>query len=305
MKKKYTHIRVYLEKHIWLYIFLIPALAYFAIFHYGPMYGILMAFQKFTPVAGIAGSEFVGLKNFQTLFQSSDFMRVFRNSLWISLLKLLWGFPMPIILAVMLSELRTKMFVKFSQTITYMPHFISWVVLSGILINLLSTAGGAVNNIVELFGGTPIQFLQDQKYFRSVLVASDIWKEMGWSAIVYVAAISGIDRELYDAAKVDGVNMLQKIWYVTLPSIAPTITVLLILKMGNVLKNGFEQIFMLYSPAVYEVADVFETYTYRIGMMQGQYSFSTAVGLFQSVVGLILVLVTNNISKKVGEGGIW
>lgn len=305
MKKLQKSKKAYLKKHLWLYVFLLPALIYFAIFHYGPMYGIIMAFQNFNPIAGIKGSEFVGLKNFEILFRSDDFLRVFRNSIWISILKLLWGFPIPIILAIMLSELRMKKFVRVSQTVTYMPHFISWVVLSGILINLLSTAGGAVNNLIELFGGTPVQFLQSTKYFRSVLVISDIWKEMGWSAVVYVAAISGIDREMYEAAKVDGATMLKKIWYITLPSLAPTITVLLILRMGSVLRNGFEQIFMLYSPAVYDVADVFETYTYRIGMTQGQYSFSTAVGLFQSVVGLILVLITNSISKKVGEGGIW
>lgn len=305
MKKLPKSRTSYLKKHLWLYIFLLPALLYFAVFHYGPMYGIVMAFQNFNPIAGIRGSEFIGLKNFEILFRSDDFLRVFRNSIWISILKLLWGFPVPILLAVMLSELRMKKFVRVSQTVTYMPHFISWVVLSGILINLLSTAGGAVNNLIELFGGTPVQFLQSTRYFRSVLVVSDIWKEMGWSAVVYVAAISGIDREMYEAAKVDGATMFKKIWYVTLPSLAPTITVLLILRMGSVLRNGFEQVFMLYSPAVYDVADVFETYTYRIGMMQGQYSFSTAVGLFQSVVGLILVLLTNKISKKVGEGGIW
>lgn len=305
MKKLQKSKKAYLKKHLWLYVFLLPALIYFAIFHYGPMYGIIMAFQNFNPIAGIKDSEFVGLKNFEILFRSDDFLRVFRNSIWISILKLLWGFPIPIILAIMLSELRMKKFVRVSQTVTYMPHFISWVVLSGILINLLSTAGGAVNNLIEFFGGTPVQFLQSTKYFRSVLVISDIWKEMGWSAVVYVAAISGIDREMYEAAKVDGATMLKKIWYITLPSLAPTITVLLILRMGSVLRNGFEQIFMLYSPAVYDVADVFETYTYRIGMTQGQYSFSTAVGLFQSVVGLILVLITNSISKKVGEGGIW
>lgn len=304
-KAKKSRLGAYLKRHFWLYIFLIPALLYFAVFNYGPMYGIIMAFQDFNPIDGFWKSEFVGLRNFKLLFQSENFLMVLRNSIWISLLKLLWGFPMPIILAVMLSELKCRKFVKVSQTVTYLPHFISWVVLSGILINLLSTAGGAVNELIAYLGGTPIQFLQNKKYFRSVLVASDIWKEIGWGAIVYVAAISGIDQELYDAAKVDGATMLKKIWYVTLPSLAPTITVLLILRMGSVLRNGFEQIFMLYNAAVYEVADVFETYTYRIGMMQGQYSFATAVGLFQSVVGLILVLVTNRISGKVGEGGIW
>lgn len=297
--------RAYIKRYFWLYVFLIPALLYFGIFHYGPMYGVLMAFQDFNPVAGIKGSEFIGLENFRILFQSDNFTRVFRNSLWLSILRLIWGFPVPILLAVILSEIRAKRFAKISQTVMYMPHFISWVVLSGILINLLSTSNGAVNQVIEFFGGEPIQFLQRKEYFRSVIVISDIWKEAGWGAIVYIAAISGIDREMFEAAKVDGAKMLQKIWYITLPSIAPTITVLFILRLGSVLKNGFEQIFMLYSPVVYDVADVFETYVYRIGMQEGKYGFASAVGLFQSVVGLILVLVTNTVSKKIGEGGIW
>lgn len=296
---------LYMKRHFWLYIFLIPALLYFAVFCYGPMYGVLMAFQDFNPIQGIAGSEFIGLENFKILFRSENFIRVFRNSLWLSILRLFWGFPIPIIIAIMLSEIRSKRFAKVSQTVMYMPHFISWVVLSGILINLLSTSSGAVNEIVKLFGGEPIQFLQRPEYFRSVIVISDVWKEAGWSAIVYIAAIAGIDRELYEAARVDGASMMQRIRYVTLPSLAPTIIVLFILRMGSILRNGFEQIFMLYTPVVYDVADVFETYTYRIGMMEGNYGFATAVGLFQSVVGLILVLATNYISKKVGENGLW
>lgn len=296
---------LYMKRHFWLYIFLVPALLYFAVFCYGPMYGVLMAFQDFNPIQGIAGSEFIGFKNFKILFQSENFIRVFRNSLWLSILRLFWGFPIPIILAIMLSEIKSKRFAKVSQTLMYMPHFISWVVLSGILINLLSTSSGAVNEIVKFFGGEPIQFLQRPEYFRSVIVISDVWKEAGWSAIVYIAAIAGIDRELYEAARVDGASMMQRIRYVTLPSLAPTIIVLFILRMGSILRNGFEQIFMLYTPVVYDVADVFETYTYRIGMMEGNYGFATAVGLFQSVVGLILVLATNYISKKVGENGLW
>jgi len=232
-------------------------------------------------------------------------MNYLMNTLKLSIYGLLWGFPVPIAIAIMLSEIRTKRFAKASQTVMYMPHFISWVVLSGILINLLSTSNGAVNEVIKFFGGEPIQFLQSEKFFRSVIVISDIWKEAGWGAIVYIAAISGIDREMFEAARVDGVKMMQKIWYITLPSIAPTITVLFILRLGSILKNGFEQIFMLYSPVVYDVADVFETYTYRIGMQEGKYGFASAVGLFQSVVGLILVLVTNKISRKVGDGGLW
>ena len=295
----------YWQRYRWIYLFLVPGIVYFAVFHYAPMYGIIMAFQDFRPVAGIAGSEFVGLENFRLLFQSENFLNVFRNSLWISILRLVWGFPIPIAIAVILNEIRQKRFTKASQTILYMPHFISWVVLSGIIINMLSPAEGVVNQIIKALGGEPIAFLQSERWFRTVLVVSDIWKEAGWGAIVYIAAISGIDAEMFEAAKVDGVTVWQKIRYIILPSIAPTITVLFILRLGSILKNGFEQVFMLYNPMVYEVADVFETYTYRIGLQQGQFGFATAVGLFQSVVGLILVLVTNKLSAKFGEGGIW
>lgn len=295
----------YWRRYKWIYIFLIPGLVYFAVFHYAPMCGIIMAFQDFKPVAGLSGSEFVGLENFKLLFQSENFMHVFKNSLWISILRLAWGFPIPIAIAIILNEIRQKKFTRFSQTVLYMPHFISWVVLSGIIINTLSPAGGVINQIIMNLGGEPITFLQSEKWFRTILVISDIWKEAGWGAIVYIAAISGIDTEMFEAAKVDGVTVMQKIRYILLPSIAPTITVLFILRLGSILKNGFEQVFMLYNPLVYNVADVFETYTYRIGLQQGQYGFATAVGLFQSVVGLILVLGANKLSRKFGEGGIW
>lgn len=295
----------YMKNNFWLYVFLIPGIIYFAVFHYAPMYGIVMAFQKFNPIAGISGSPFVGLENFKVLFQSESFITVFKNSLYISVLRLIWGFPMPILLALMLNEIKYKRFAKVSQTVMYLPHFISWVVLSGIIINLLSPSTGMINYIVKLFGGDSIAFLQDPKYFRSILVISDIWKEAGWGTIVYIAAIAGIDSEMYEAARIDGASFMQKIGYITLPSIIPTITVLFILRLGSILKNGFEQIFMLYSPTVYGVADVFETYTYRIGLREGQFSFATAVGLFQSVVGLILVLATNKLAQKYGEGGLW
>lgn len=295
----------YMQQNIWLYIFLTPGLVYFIVFNYVPLYGIVIAFQDFNPIAGIAGSKFVGLENFRLLFQSDNFKSIFRNSIWISVLRLLWGFPIPIFIAIILNEIQMKKFCKFSQTVLYMPHFISWVVLAGIIVNLLSPANGGVNKFLELLGHEPIAFLQSEKYFRSVLVISDIWKEAGWGAIVYIAAISGINVEMFEAAKMDGATVMQKIRYITLPSIVPTITVLFILRLGSLLRNGFEQIFMLYNPLVFKVADVFETYTYRIGLKQGQFGFATAVGLFQSVVGFALVITTNKLSKKYGEGGIW
>ena len=301
MKKKKT----FPSRTINYWVMILPALIWMLAVNIVPMFGVVMAFQDFNPGKGIFGSEFVGLENFRYMFQMKDVSQIFFNTVVIAVCKLFLNVIVPVIFALLLNEIKNVAFKRSVQTIVYLPHFISWVVLSGILINLLSTSNGAVNEVIKFFGGEPIQFLQSEKFFRSVIVISDIWKEAGWGAIVYIAAISGIDREMFEAARVDGVKMMQKIWYITLPSIAPTITVLFILRLGSILKNGFEQIFMLYSPVVYDVADVFETYTYRIGMQEGKYGFASAVGLFQSVVGLILVLVTNKISRKVGDGGLW
>ncbi len=295
----------YLRRNYWLYLFLLPGIAYFIIFCYIPMYGVIIAFQDYSPILGFLRSPWVGFKNFEYLFNSDGFFNVLKNSLSISVLRLIWGFPAPIILALLLNEVRLQRFKKASQTIMYLPHFISWVVLSGIIIKFLSPSGGALNFILELFGAEKVAFLQVPEFFRSILVISDIWKEAGWGTIVYLAAISGIDNEMYEAARIDGAGMVQKMFYITVPCLIPTITVLFILRLGSILRNGFEQIFMLYSPIVYDVADVFETFTYRMALIDGRFSFATAVGLFQSVVGLILVFVTNKLARRYGEGGIW
>lgn len=297
--------RGYWKRNFWLYLFLVPGLIFFLVFCYAPMYGVSIAFQEYSPVLSFSGSPWVGWKNFEYLFTSENFLKVFGNSLTISLLRLAWGFPAPILLAVLINEVKLQRFKKASQTILYLPHFISWVVLSGMIINLLSPSSGALNYLIELFGGEKHAFLQDPACFRTILVASDIWKEAGWGTIVYLAAISGIDSEMYEAARIDGAGMLQKIIYVTIPNLTPTIVVLFILRLGSILRNGFEQIFMLYSPVVYDVADVFETYTYRMAMVEGRFSFATAIGLFQSVVGLILVFSTNKISQRIGGNGLW
>ncbi len=290
--------RGYWKRNFWLYLFLVPGLIFFLVFCYAPMYGVSIAFQEYSPVLSFSGSPWVGWKNFEYLFTSENFLKVFSNSLIISLLRLAWGFPAPILLAVLINEVKLQRFKKASQTILYLPHFISWVVLSGMIINLLSPSSGALNYLIELFGGEKHAFLQDPSCFRTILVASDIWKEAGWGTIVYLAAISGIDSEMY-------AGMFQKIIYVTIPNLTPTIVVLFILRLGSILRNGLEQIFMLYSPVVYDVADVFETYTYRVAMVEGRFSFATAVGLFQSVVGLILVFGTNKISQRIGGNGLW
>ena len=284
---------------------LIPGLAALIVFHYIPMYGITMAFQDFNVVKGFFRSPWVGLRNFEYLLHSKEFYAVFRNSLLISLYKLLWGFPVPILLAIMLNEIRNIYFKKTIQTVIYLPHFISWVVLAGIVYQFLSPSTGIVNHIIKSFGGEPVAFLQQQKYFRSILVITDIWKGSGWGTIVYLAAIAGIDESLYEAALIDGASRMQRIRYITIPGIMSTIIVLLILRSGSILRNGFEQVFLLYSPLVYDVADVFETYTYRVGLQEGRFSYATAVGMFQSVIGLLMIWTTNRLSRKFGEGGLW
>jgi len=284
---------------------LIPGLASLILFHYIPMYGISMAFQDFNVVKGFFKSPWVGFDNFAYLLKSREFYAILRNSILISLYRMFWGFPVPIILALMLNEVKNIYYKKTIQTILYLPHFISWVVIVGIVYNFLSPSTGIINHIIKLFGGEPIAFLQEEKYFRSILVISDIWKGSGWGTIIYLAAISGIDESLYEAAIIDGATRMQRIRYVTIPGIMSTIIVLLILRSGSILRNGFEQIFLMYSPLVYDVADVFETYTYRVGLREGRFSYATAVGMFQSIVGLILIWTTNRLSRKFGEGGLW
>ncbi len=295
----------YVLKNKLLYIMLIPGMAFLFVFNYIPMYGVSIAFKDFNIVKGIWQSPWVGLDNFVYLFRSRDFYVIFRNSILISIYRLFWGFPVPIILALMLNEIRNIYYKKTIQTILYLPHFISWVVIVGIVYNFLSPSTGIVNYVIQAMGGQSVAFLQKEEYFRSILVITDIWKEAGWGTIIYMAAIAGIEVSIYEAAVIDGATRVQRIRYVTIPGIMSTIVVLLILRTGSILRNGFEQVFLMYSPLVYDVADVFETYTYRVGLREGRFSYATAVGMFQSVIGFILILTTNKIAKKYGEGGLW
>ncbi len=295
----------YLKKHYSLYIFMLPGLFYLLLFKYVPMYGIVLAFKEWNVVKGVWGSKWVGFQNFAYLFGSKSFMQVFRNSIVISLLRLLWGFPMPIILSLALNEVRSGYIKRPIQTLLYLPHFISWVVITGMVFNFTNTSTGIINIVIKSLGREPIAFLQSVTHFRSVIVIMEIWKTSGWGTIVFLSAMAAIDPNLYEAAIIDGANRFQRIYHVTLPGIVSTIVVLLILRTGRILNNGFEQIFLLYNPLVYEVADVFETFTYRVGLREGRFSFATAVGMFQSVVGLILIFSTNAISRKVGERGLW
>jgi len=297
----------YVCKNKALYLMLIPGILYLLIFKFAPMYGILISFKDFNFVKGVWGSEWVGLKYFKELFFNSPaFWTAAKNSLLLSIYNIIFGFPAPIILAVLLNEVRKHTgFKKSLQTVFYLPHFISWVIIAGIITNFLSPTTGLVNYIIQYFGGESIAFLQKPEYFRRILVIGNLWKETGYESVVFLAAITQIDQELYEAGYIDGANRFQRMRYITIPSIMGTITTMLILRLGRILTNGFDSVFMLYSPLTYETADTLETFTYRLGLQSGQYSYSTAAGLFSSVIGFFLIITTNWFSRKVSENSIW
>ncbi len=295
----------YFKNNYWLYIFILPGMLFLFIFKYIPMGGILMAFQDFKATRGIWGSEWVGFEQFEYLFQSTAFWNVLSNSIIISMLRLIFSFPVPVILALMLNEMKKIKYKRVMQTILYLPHFISWVVVVGMINNILSPSTGVVNHLIELAGGESIPFLSSPDYFRTVLVSSEIWKGAGWGTIVYLAAMAGIDPTFYEAATIDGATRFQRIRYITLPCVASTIIVMLILRMGSILNNGFEQVYLLQNGLNISVSEVFETYTYKVGIREGRFSYATAVGLFQSAVGCIMIFTTNIFAKKVGERGLW
>jgi putative aldouronate transport system permease protein len=295
----------YLNKKKYLYILLFPCVVYFFIFNYIPMYGIIIAFKDFNFSKGIINSPWIGFENFKYMFGLSDFYTVFWNSFYLGILRLVFGFPFPIILALFLNEMRNQTYQKITQTVIYLPHFISWVVIGGILVNFLSPSWGLVNIFLKQVGVEPVFFLADTDYFRPLVILISIWKESGWGSIIFLAAISGINTELYEAAGIDGASRMQKIWNITIPGIKSTIVVLLILRLGQIMGNGFEQIFVLQNPMNLDVSEVFETYAYRVGILGGRFSFGTTVGLFTSVIGLIFLLASNKIAKLLKEDGIW
>ncbi|KRE92097.1 protein lplB [Paenibacillus sp. Soil766] len=288
-----------------LYVLLIPGLLFLLLFKYTPMYGIIIAFMDFNIFDGFTGSKWVGLAQFEKLIHSEEFMQVFINTLLISLYKLVLLFPVPIIIALLLNEVRKSWFKRTIQTIIFLPHFLSWVIISGLFITILSPSGGLVNNVIQFFGGTPISFFLDNHYFRSVLVFTAGWKESGWNAIIFIAAIAGIEQEQYEAASIDGAGRIRQMMHITLPGIVPTIILILVLRLGYLLEAGTEQILTMYNSVVYQSGDVIGTYVYRIGLGQQDYSFSTAVGLFNSVIGFLLIVLGNELSKKVVKRSIW
>lgn len=284
---------------------MVPAIVYFFIFNYVPMYGLTIVFRNFRFGLGIMGSPWVGLDNFRHVFGLARFYEVLRNSLTLSLMRLFFFFPTPIFLALAINEIPFLRFKKLLQTSIYLPFFISWVVIGGIIVNMLSPTWGIVNMAIRNMGGEPIFFLGTGNYFRWIITLSLIWKNAGWDTIIYLASITSISPELYEAATIDGASRFQRITNITLPGIKPTIVILLLLTIGSLMGNGFEQIFMFQNPANLHISEVFETYTFRLGLVNGRFSFAATVGMFSSVVGFILLITANTTAKLLGEKGIF
>lgn len=292
------------KKHKQKYLIILPVLVYFILFKYKPMYGVIIAFKRFKPVLGILDSPWVGFQNFIRFFNDIYFFRLIRNTFTISFLSLVFSFPMPILLALLLNEVKNMKFKRTVQTITYMPHFVAMVVLCGIITSFCQT-NGLINQIIAFFGGTKTNLLMRKEYFYPIYIVSEIWKNIGWDSIIFLAALSGIDQEQYEAARVDGAGRIKQMIHITLPGILPTISILLILKMGGILNVGYEKILLLYQPVTYEVADVISTYTYRKGLIDSDFSYSTAINMFNSIVNIVFLQVSNKISKKAGQSGLY
>lgn len=304
LKKINITIKKILIKYRWLYLLMLPGLIYFALFKYLPMWGVLIAFQDFNPYTGFFDSPWVGLKHFKQFFTGPKFVPLFQNTLGISILNIVFAFPAPIILALMINELRFKKMKKIVQTCVYIPHFLSWVIVASLTYTIFSSTGG-INGLLESMGMEKIQFLTSTALFRPMIVGQTIWKGTGWGTIIFLAAMAGVDVQLYEAAIVDGAGRFRQMWHITLPAIRGTVMIMLILKMGDVLDTGFEQIFLMSNALNRAVSDVFDTYVYTVGITQGSFSFSTAVGLFKSLIGIILIFGANTLAKKSGEGAIF
>ena len=293
-----------LSKNWDAYLLLVPAILFYLLFCYKPMYGVIIAFKNFSPGKGIVASEWVGLKHFLSFFKSYYFGRLLRNTLTISLSSLIFGFPMPIIFALLLNEVRNSKFKRTIQTVTYMPHFISLVVMCS-LIRLFVADTGIIVQLMAKFGFEPVALLSKKEYFVPIYVLSGIWQGFGWDSIIYLSALTAIDPGLYEAATIDGANRWKQTLHVTLPGIMGTVIILLILRMGSIMSVGYEKIILLYNESIYETSDVISTFVYRMGLGKAQYSYSTAVGLFNSVINFIIVYTFNKISRKVSEVSLW
>lgn len=287
-----------------LYFIMIPVLIFYILFHYKPMYGAIIAFKEYSPALGVTGSPWVGFANFTRFFKSVYFVRLIRNTILLSVYNLILGFPSPIILALLLNEVRNKKFKSITQTVTYLPHFISLIVVTGMLTDFSMTTG-LFNDVITMFGGKSSPLLQDPKLYRSIYVLSSIWQEVGWGSIIYLSALAGVDSQLYEAAQIDGAGKWKQLIHVTLPAIAPVIVIMFILKMGSLMNMGYEKTILLYNPSTYETADIISSYIYRIGLLEQDWSYSTAIGLFNSAINFGLLLFTNRMSKRYSETSLW
>ncbi len=305
MKESFvTRVITDFQKHKYKYLIILPILIYLILFCYKPMYGIVIAFKKYRPSIGIWDSQWVGLDNFVRFFSDPFCVRIIRNTFTISILSILVNIPAAVSLALLLNEVKVSWFKRTVQTITYMPHFIALVIVCA-LINTYCQSDGMINDIIEFFGGARSNLLAQKEYFYAIYLISGVWQNVGWGSIIYLAALAGIDQEQYEAAKIDGAGRIQQAWYITLPGLLPTIAMLLVLDMGKVLSVGYEKILLLYQPLTYEVADVISTYVYRKGLIDADYSLSTAVNLFNSVVNIVLLILANKASKKMGQSGLF
>jgi putative aldouronate transport system permease protein len=294
-----------LKANRWLFLLALPGILYFLLFRYVPMWGLLIAFKRFSPALGMWGSPWVGLKNFADFFGSPNFYLLFRNTFVLAIYNLAFFFPLPIVLALMINSIKYTWYKRLVQTITYLPHFMSWVIVASICQVMLTTENGIINEILLAVGGKQVDFLTSPAYFRGIIIVQTIWRETGWGTIIFLAALTGVDPQLYDAAHVDGANAWQRLWNITIPAITGTIVTLLILRLGHFLDTGFSQIFLMLNALNRDVGEVFDTYIYRVGIREGnRLSYTTAIGLFKSVVGLVLVLASDRIAKKADNEGI-
>jgi len=301
-KRKQILHRIRMDK--WLYILMIPGLLHILIFRYVPMYGVLIAFKDYNPYTGFFDSQWVGFKHFIQFFNSANFKNLFTNTLWISLLNLALSFPAPVILAVLINELRLPRVKKAVQTCVYIPHFLSWVIVASLTSTIFSM-DGVINRMLTANGMESVKFLTSTTLFRPMIIGQTIWKSAGWGTIVFLAAMAGVDLQLYEAAIVDGATRFRQVWHITLPAIRNTVVIMLILRLGSVLDTGFEQIYLMSNALNRTVSETFDTYVYTIGITQGSFSMATAVGLFKSVIGIVLIFGSNALAKKVGDSGIF
>lgn len=301
-KKSFSHI---LRRDWQLYIFILPVLLYFLVFHYGPMYGIQIAFKDYIPSLGIWKSPWVGFDHFQRFFNSYYFTDLIKNTLGISIYELVVGFPMPILLALMLNEAKDGPFKRITQTVTYAPHFISTVVIVGMLVAFLSPSSGFINHILSAVGLERHAFLEDPKWFKTLYVLSGVWQSTGWNSVIYIAALSSVDPQLHEAATIDGATKLQRMWYINLPVLIPTIIILLIMNFGSIMSMGYEKILLMQNPLNLSASNVIATFTYKQGLLDAQYSYASAVGLFNAVINAVLLLTVNKISSKVNNVSLW